>query len=216
MATNYYKSIKTTKIHNPNYKEHGLLVPFRMLICGTSGSGKTNMLLDLIHKMSGTFTNIIICLRSKEEPLYQYLESKIPEGLDFIECRSSFDIPDLNDLEEQSLVVFDDLVTEKDQSKICEFFIRARKKMISCIYISQSYFAVPKMIRSQCSYIVLKKINSNRDLNLILKDFPLDIKLEDLKRIYASVSKGIEQFLLIDINKNEFRKNYKVINITNP
>jgi GTPase SAR1 family protein len=191
---------------------HGITVPFRMLIIGASGSGKTNWLLELIHRMSGTFTNIVVCLRSKDEPLYNYLESKIKEGLEFYEVQSSTDIPNLDDLEPQTLIVFDDLISAgKDvQTKIAEYYIRARKKQVSCIYISQSYFAIPKIIRQQANYIVLKKINSSKDLTLILKEFPLDIKIEELKRIYAEASKGIEQFLLIDINKNEFRKNWEV------
>lgn len=211
MTLNYYKLIKPPKIHNPNFKEHGISVPFRMIICGASGSGKTNWLLDLIHRMSGTFTNIVICLRSKDEPLYNFLEKKIPEGLSFYEVQSSSDIPNLDDLEPQTLIVFDDLVQAgKDvQTKIAEYYIRARKKMVSCVYIAQSYFAIPKIIRQQAGYIVLKKINSSKDLSLILKEFPLDIKLDDLKRIYIEASKGIEQFLLIDVNKNEFRKNWK-------
>lgn len=211
MSNNYYKLIKTPKVHNPNYKEHGLVIPFRMLICGSSGSGKTNMLLDLIHRTSGTFKNIIICCRSKEEPLYQYLENKIPDGLTFIEVSEPEDYPELDNIEPQTLMVFDDLILEKDQSRIGEFFIRGRKKMISCIYISQSYFKTPKIIRQQCNYIVLKKINSNRDLSLILADFPLDVSLDELKSIYMSCSKGIEQFLMIDTGNNNFRKNYNII-----
>jgi hypothetical protein len=211
MSLNYYKLFKTPKVHNPNFKEHGLVVPFRMLICGSTGSGKTNMLLDIIHKMSGTFKDIIICCRSADEPLYNYLQSKIPEGLTFKECMSTDDYPNLDELDDSTLVVFDDLVLEKNQSKIGEFFIRGRKKGISCIYISQSYFKTPKIIRGQCNYIALKKINSNKDLSLILSDFPLDITIDELKKIYQSCSKGIEQFLLIDVINNQFRCNYKLI-----
>jgi len=213
MAQNYYKLTRTPKVHNPNFREHGIQLPFRMLIIGSSGSGKTNFLLDLIHKMSGTFTNIVICLRSKDEPLYNFLESKIKEGLEFHEIQTAGNIPDLDTLEDQTLIVFDDLINSgKDvQAKIAEYYIRARKKHVSCVYISQSYFAIPKLIRQQANYIVLKKINSSKDLVLILREFPLDIKLDELKSIYASASKGIEQFLMIDINRSEFRKNYTVI-----
>ena len=210
-AMNYYRLTKTPKVHNPNFKEHGIIVPFRMIICGSSGSGKTNWLLDLIHRMSGTFMNIVVCCRCKEEPLYNYLETKIKDGLTFYEVQNAIDIPDLDLLEPKTLIVFDDLVSAgKDvQIKIAEYYIRARKKEVSCVYIAQSYFAIPKIIRQQVNYIVLKKINSSKDLRLILKDFPIDIKLDEFKRIYAEASRGIEQFLLIDINKNEFRKNWK-------
>lgn len=226
MSENFYKLIKTPKIHNPNYKEHWIQVPFRMLICGQSGSGKTNWLLSMIKKMNNTFVHIYVCCRSKEEPLYQYIENKInvgnkttnghslkgdaQEAITFYEVQDSNDIPDLDTLERQSLIVFDDLVSAgKDvQTKIAEYYIRARKKEVSCVYITQSYHAVAPIIRQQCNYIVLKKLSSNRNLSMILKDFPLDMTIDELKRLYASTTKGIEQFLIVDINKNEVRKNW--------
>lgn len=211
-AMNYYKLTHTPKVHNPNYKLHGIQLPFREIIVGSTGSGKTNFLLHQIHLMSNTFKAIILCLRSKDEPLYMYMESKIPEGLTFYEVQNASDIPDLDDLEPQTLIVFDDLVAAgKDvQTKISEYMLRARKKQVSCVYISQSYFAIPKLIRQQANYIILKKISSIKDLVLIIKEFALDIKIDDLKRIYMETSKGIEQFLMIDINKNEIRKNWSL------
>lgn len=208
MSINYYKVFKSPKpAHNPGFKNHGINVPFRMLIIGSTGSGKTNLLVNLLHLMSGTFKDIAICLRSKEEPLYQYLDDKIKEGLTFYEIDTYKDLPTVNDIESDSLIVFDDLVLEKNQSKIAEFFIRGRKKNISCVYISQSYYQTPKIIRTQCNYIVLKKINSNKDLSLILSEFPIDRTLDEIKQIYHNCSKGIQQFLFIDINKNTFHCN---------
>lgn len=211
MAQNYYNLTKKVKVHNPGLTGHGLSVPFRMCCIGNSGSGKTNVCLDIMHKMSNTFRSIIICCKSKEEPLYEYLEKKIPEGLTFIEILSKADYPDITEVEPDTLIIFDDLCLEKDQSKIAEFFIRGRKKNISCIYISQSYFCIPKVIRSQCNYIILKKINSVRDLSMILADFPLDIKLDQLKDIYSEATKSFQDFLLIDVNNNTFSKNYSAM-----
>ena len=42
----WYKEIPSkflTKSHNPNFNKHGIKLPFRMLIIGGSGSGKTQM-----------------------------------------------------------------------------------------------------------------------------------------------------------------------------
>ena len=49
--------------------------------------------------------------------------------------------------DENHLVIFDDLVLTKDQSKISEFFSRGWKHGVSLIYLSQSYFDIPKMVR---------------------------------------------------------------------
>lgn len=46
----------------------------------------------------------------------------------------------------------------------------------SCSYISQVLFAIPKDIRLQANYIIIKKINSNSNLRLIIKDYNIEAK----------------------------------------
>jgi ABC-type lipoprotein export system ATPase subunit len=82
------KALKIKTI-NPNYKSHGMKVPFRSIIIGASGSGKTNILLNLISQMKNTFNKIIIYTRNKKEPLYEYLEKKIEP--DFLEIHEGLD-----------------------------------------------------------------------------------------------------------------------------
>ena len=50
--------------HNPNYDVHGIKLPFRMLVIGSSGSGKTNVIVNLIQQMENTFHNIFIYTRA--------------------------------------------------------------------------------------------------------------------------------------------------------
>ena len=50
------------------------------------------------------------------------------------------------------LIVFDDLIADimtnkKSQSMIKELFIRYRKLNISLVFVTQSYFSVPKEVR---------------------------------------------------------------------
>jgi DNA polymerase III delta prime subunit len=158
--SNFYQEIPDNlirKYHNPNYAQHGIKIPFRLLICGGSGAGKTNTLLELIKRMGGTFESIVICCKSRSEPLYDFLASKVHEGLKFYE---DGEIPPINDFKGcgQTLIVFDDLVLQKDQSKIAEFFVRGRKlgEGVSCAYLTQSYYKTPKTIRINCNYLILK------------------------------------------------------------
>lgn len=217
MSQNYYRLAKPPKTHNPNYGiSHPFQIPLRLAIVGSSGSGKTNILLDLLHRFStpkGTFKDLLIYLRSRHEPLYDYLAEKVPETV-FIEVTSESDIKSVDDIDEQTLVVFDDLILadKKVQNAIGEYFIRGRKKGLSVIYISQNYFNIPKIIRQQLSYLILKKINSSKDLNLILNEFPIDMDIKELKRIYNTCNKGIESSLMIDLNKGDLYKNFKLIN----
>ena len=43
------------------------------------------------------------------------------------------------------LIIFDDLVLSKDLSMVENVYIRGRKLGVSVIFISQSYFKIPKM-----------------------------------------------------------------------
>ena len=64
------------KSHNPNYEIHHIEIPFRMLIIGSSGSGKTMTLINLFRAFSGTFQNIHIITKNADEPLYNYVVKK--------------------------------------------------------------------------------------------------------------------------------------------
>jgi energy-coupling factor transporter ATP-binding protein EcfA2 len=203
-----------TKYHNPCYDQHKLQVPFRMLICGNSGSGKTTLVLEILHRMDDTFGNVIICTKNAEEPLYKFLRSKI-KGEQLQVHEGVENIPNLDefDSELQHLVIFDDLVLEKHQERIEQYFIRARKiaKGVSCIYLSQNYFATPKTIRVNCSYIILKKLSSTRDLRMIMNDFSLGVDKDTLVDLYKFATQDRSDFLLIDIDtvpEHRFRKNF--------
>lgn len=208
MIRNFYNLIPKEKgIHNPGFSKHGLEIPFYMLIIGGSGSGKTNVLFQFLQASSGTFQKVVICIKNKEEPLYKLLEDKVEE----IEFYENGDIPDIKEFEQykSSLIVFDDLVLEKDQSKIMQYFIRGRKFGISCIYISQSYYKVPKLIRINCRYIILKKLSSVKDLKLIVSEYNLNYNVDEVLNVYNQATENFEDFLLIDTRNNIFQKNFK-------
>lgn len=205
--TNFYTIIPKRflpKSHNPHYDRHKISIPGRVILCGGSGSGKTNCLLYLLEQMPNTFGKIVVCLRTRHEPLYEYLAYKIPsESIEFYENT----VPDLDQIikkEDESintLCVFDDLVMggRDIQNKISEYFLRGRKKNCSCVYISQSYHAIPKFVRLQASAIILKKISSMRDLRLILRDSDLGVDADELQRMYEEATQTFTDFFTIDL-----------------
>ncbi len=201
--------------HNPKKKIHGLEIPFRILVIAASGSGKTNFILQLIHDTSGTFEHITVCVKNKEEPLYKFLEKKVPpESLTFYENV----IPPMTDFENysSSFIIFDDLVNTKSlQPAIAEYAIRGRKKGISMAYLTQSYYAVPKIIRVQMNYIIIKKLNSEKDLKLILREYNFGIDFDQLMELYNQATQIKKNWLMIDLDHSDkkFRFNWKPINI---
>ena len=82
------------------------------------------------------------------------------------------------------LIVFDDMIadimtTKKFQAKIKELFIRCRKLNISLVFITQSYFPVPKDVRSNSTHYLIMKINNKRELQNIAINHSADIDYQD-------------------------------------
>jgi hypothetical protein len=219
---NFYEKIPKSlldNVENANYELHHLKLPARVVCNSPSGSGKTNWLINLIalfSKGKGTFADITILTRNKDEPLYRWLELKsdsiqIKEGLS--------NLPDLDkyDKSVNHLLVFDDLVLSKNQDGICEYYIRARKKNVTVVYLSQSYYQIPKIIRQNCNYFVILKMSGARQINMILKEFGLGTTKEQLIGMYNEATAEKFQPLIIDCEADEskrFRKGF--IDVMNP
>lgn len=201
------------KVSNPNFHLHKLKIPFRMCIVAPSGSGKTNFLVNLLSLFSqgdGTYQSIHITTKNKDEPLYRWLESMsdqiiIKEGVNNTPPLDKFD------KEYNHLVVWDDLVLSKDLSMVEQYYTRCRKLNVSCIFISQSFFRIPKMIRNNCSYMILLKLSGNREVNIILSEFGLGVSKDELIAIYNYATKDKFYPLIIDMEESpesRFRKGF--------
>ena len=136
--------------------------PYRILIIGGSGSGRTNALLKLINNQPD-IDKIYLYAKDPYETKYQFLINKRERtGLKhfndpkaFIEYSNDMqdvykNIDEHNIYEEcERLIAFDDMVADvinnrKLNSIITELFIRGRKLNISLVFITQSYFKDPK------------------------------------------------------------------------
>lgn len=196
------------KVDNPNFNLHKLKLAMRMCIIAPSGSGKTNLLINILKMFSagrGTFSTIHIITRNADEPLYKWLKTLsdqiiIKEGLQHT--------PKLDDFDKNKnhLVVWDDLVLSKDLTSVENYYIRCRKLNTSVIFISQSYFKIPKIIRNNCSYLVLLKLSGQREINIILSEFGLGVSKEQLLKIYEYATREKLMPLIID---NETDKNHR-------
>jgi len=217
---NFYetKEVKKylSKSDNPNIYLHGInRLPFRMIVNAPSGSGKSNFvvnLIDLFSKGDGTFSSIELFCRCKDEPLYQFLSDKTKGAIRIYEDLS--ELKDINtyDKTENHLIVFDDLCLEKNQSKISEYFLRGRKHGVSLIYLSQSYYQIPKMIRLNSNYLVILKLGQKRNLNMIMSELSLGVTKDQLIKIYNFATKDKFSVLMVDLDEPninmKFRKNF--------
>ena len=70
------------------------------------------------------------------------------------------------------LIVFDYMIADintnkKLQAIIKELFIRCRKLNISFVFITESYFSVPKDVRLNSTHYLITKINNRKELQNI-------------------------------------------------
>ena len=113
----------------------------------------------------------------------------------FIECSNRMDdvyqnIDDYNPSRKRKiLIVFDDMIADimsskKFQAIIKELFIRCRKLNISLVFITQSYFSVPKDVRLNSTHYLIMKINNRKELQNIAINHSADIDYNNFVRIY--------------------------------
>ena len=115
------------------------------------------------------------------DPQYQFLINKRESiGLKHFNDPNAFseysndmhdiykNINDYNpDKENKMLIVFDDMIADvinnkKLNSIVTELFIRVRKLNISLVFITQSYFKVPKDVRLNTTHLFIMKIPNKR------------------------------------------------------
>ena len=106
-------------------------------------------------------------------------------------------IDDYNpDKENKILIVFVDMIADmihykKLNSIVTELFIRDRKLNISLVFVTQSYFKVPKDVRLNTSHFFISKFRNKRELQQIAINHSSDINTKDFGNIYKIYSRTI-------------------------
>ena len=129
------------KLFDSDYK---LTTPFRMLISGSSGTGKTTFIENLIQssRIDKKFKNIYYVYP------YELMEPPVDWDQKFTDINVEFmnELPDLkffDTAKRDSLLVIDDLWVEACQntSIVKSFKVFSRKMGISIIIVSQRFFS---------------------------------------------------------------------------
>ena len=121
------------------------------------------------------------------------------------------------DKENKILIVFDDMITDminnkKLNSVVTELFIRGRKLNISLVFITHSYFSVPKNVRLNITHFFIMKIPNKRELQQISINHSSDICTKNFIDIYRKCTDKPYSFLVNDTTLSSddplrFRKN---------
>ena len=115
------------------------------------------------------------------------------------------------------LIVFDDMNADMINNKKLnpvetEFFVRGRKLNISIVFITQSYFKVPKDVRLNSTHFFIMKIPNRREPQQIALNHSSDTEFKDFMKIYKKCTAEPYSFLnndktLPSYDPLRFRKN---------
>ena len=195
--------------------------PYRILIIGGFGSGKTNALLNLINNQPDV-DKIYLYAKDPYEKKYQYLIKKREKvGLNHFNDPKAFmeysndmqdvyeNIEDYNPIKKRKiLIVFHDVIADMINNNKLNPIVTE----LSIVFIMQSYFKVPKDVRLNSTHFFIMKIPNKRELQQIALNHSSDIDFKDFMNIYKKCTTEPYWFLVNDTtlpsdDPLRFRKN---------
>ena len=98
--------------------------------------------------------------------------------------------------------MIEDMINNKKLNPVVtELFIRGRKLNVSIIFITQSYFKVPKDVRLNSTHFFIMKILNKTELQQIALNHSSDIDLKDFVKINKKCTAEPYSFLVNDTIK---------------
>ena len=176
--------------------------PFRLIIGGGSGTGKTTFLQRLVNEghFSSPFEKIVYCYPD-------YLIDPPVEFDPIVDFRPGIgDLEFYSSLPKNTLIILDDLMSECGESKdIMKLFtVIARKRQLSIIFLVQNMFDKSKQfrnIRLNATTLVLFKFHAAKDIpKRILKDLDMDTLITS--RSLDNIFKNPYAYIMFDIHPN--------------
>jgi len=192
---NWYEEIDQKLIKKrsklKNFEAHGFKTPYFLLISGRSGLGKTNALIEMLHRMNGSYDKIILCCMSfASDPLYVAMKKKNPSAMDIFEGQ----VPSPDEYMSEpghKLFIVDDMVGKKEfEAPISDWFIRGRKAKADMCFITQSFYNTDPIVRRSLSNMFLFPSSNKRELDMILREYPFLEDFPDVINRFKRLTKG--------------------------
>ena len=212
--------------YNKSYDNHMISPKDNyILLCGPSGVGKTNSIIQFIinssYKKISPFVDIYYCSFSTvDEDLLKMLSKLLSNNLilidnikSLLELVESFKDKEFNN-KEKRLLILDDInnLSKKDFDIISKFSNSFRKYISHNIYVVQNPYSNNNLstIRRNVNYLFIFKYKQNNVIDRLIKEFNgfNNLSDEEYKKLYLKATKDIGNFLLIDLKKENIRHNF--------
>ena len=204
---NYDEKGKKSVKHRNDLMPHNPGI-FNAILCGPTGSGKTNALLNMIYDFL-TYSKIYVYANNSDQAVYEKLKHHLdgiaekndlePGDLYHFGSKLSEVVPlDQMDKSKVNIVIFDDFVLAKDQSIIEDYWVRARHKNCICFYLSQTYSGIPITIRRNTRLYMIWMASRGRDVGLIQSDVAPELDAKKFKKVFHEATKMPHNFLYVD------------------
>ena len=191
--------------------------PFRCYIVGASGSGKTNLLLNLLTRENfyrNYFDRVFIVsptalsLDESYKTLEKNTKYKQGEDLLFLPCevdalQAVLDVQTDEKKKAKTLVVLDDVVSFKkftNSNELLQFSIMSRHYQISMFILSQAFHLIPKSVRLNMSAVIYFKGSAVETETLVEQYCPAGYRKKEFQKLVEDSTDAPYSFLFIDLN----------------
>ena len=92
------------------------------------------------------------------------------------------------------LILFDDMIADMESNKklsvkVTELFLRGIKLSVLLVFVSQSYFKLPRTITLNATHYFIMKVSNKRELQQIASNPSSDIDFKDFMKLYKEYTK---------------------------
>lgn len=199
-------------------KHHHLLPDCHYMLVGCTGAGKTNQLVNMLLQWMNYDSCKIYTLNPNQDK-YELLDEfrqLMNDELDDDGVNFELDDPEnvipVEDLDDETnkVVIFDDVkIDNKNMNNIKEYFSLSRNKNCNCLYLTQSYYDVPKYIRRNTKCFMLFGGLDNKDIRHISDDQCKNISRNEFKKIYDEATTEPFSFMTIDKTSKHLPEMYR-------
>ena len=174
--------------------------PFRIIVAGASGAGKTEIVKKLVKEIHNDFVSIHYCYPDYLTDIPTEFDANVHYHPGILTTR------ELASVKDHSLLIIDDLMVEASSSSDINklFTIIGRKRNISVILLVQNLYQQGKHfrnIRLNATGFILFKFRAAFDVNLrLLKDLGLNACIKK-SHLEGALSRKFS-YLFVDIHPN--------------